>query len=237
MSRKSLLAPTLFTLAGVALLIGLGSWQLQRLHWKEGLIARRHAGLAAPPVPLPRRLATARDLEFHPVRATGIFRNDHELYLVAIDARGDPGFHVLTPLQLSDGGSVLIDRGFVPEERKAPASRALGEPAGEVTVTGLLRLPSNRKPNWFVPDNRPEEDEWFYVDLPAMAAAAGMAQPLPFLMDADAAPNPGGYPQGGQTLTDLPNDHLQYALTWYGLAGVLLVYYIALVLRRRGEPK
>ncbi|HXP31676.1 MAG TPA: SURF1 family protein [Stellaceae bacterium] len=233
MSRKSLVAPTLFTLFGLALLSGLGTWQVQRLHWKERLIAQRQAALAAPPVTLPTSLAAARALEFHPVRVTGRFRNDRELYLAAINERGDAGFQVLTPLLPADGAAVLVDRGFVPSERKAPASRAAGEPEGEVTVTGLLRLPPAGKSSWFVPDNRPDRNEWYWIDLPSMAAAAGIGAMLPFLIDADATPNPGGYPQGGQTPIALPNDHLQYALTWYGLAGTLLVFYILLVLRHR----
>lgn len=233
MARKSLVAPTLFTLFGLALLSGLGTWQVQRLHWKEGLIAQRQATLAAAPVQLPATLAAARALEFHPVRVAGRFRNDRELYLAATNERGDAGFQVLTPLVQADGAAVLVDRGFVPSERKAPASRAAGEPAGEVTVTGLLRLPPEGKSSWFVPDNRPDRNEWYWIDLPSMAAAAGIGETLPFLIDADATPNPGGYPQGGQTPIDLPNNHLQYALTWYGLAGTLLVFYILLVLRHR----
>jgi len=238
LARKSMVGPTIFTAFGLALLLTLGTWQVQRLHWKLGLIAARQAALTATPVPLPRTLDAARPLEFHPVRAVGQFRYDHELYLHATDADGDAGYHVVTPLVLAEGGGTLmVDRGFVPEERKSPATRAAGNPGGTVTVTGLLRLPTG-KSSWFVPDNLPARNEWFTIDLGAMAAAAGVTGVLPFYVDADRTPNPGGYPVGGQTLIDLPNNHLQYALTWYMLAGSLVIVYVLLLLRRRrGETQ
>ncbi len=231
MRQKSLLAPTLFTLFGMILLLGLGTWQLQRLHWKEGLIAAREAGMVAAPVPLPTTLAAAATLEYRHVRVTGRFRHDRTLYLHAIAADGAPGYHVLTPLVLGDGAVLMVDRGFVPPDRKDPATRAAADASGEATVTGILRLPP--APGWFVPDNRPDRNEWFFIDLPAMAAAAKVGTVLPFYVDADATPNPGGYPVGGQTVIDLPNNHLQYAITWYALAAALVVFYIALVRRRR----
>jgi surfeit locus 1 family protein len=233
-TRKSLVGPTLFTVAGLALLLGLGTWQVQRLAWKTGLIAARQEAVAAPAVPLPRTLDAARALEFHRVRAEGRLLNDREFYLHATDAGGDAGYHVVTPLALAGGGTVLVDRGFVPERLKAPATRAAGNGGGAVTLTGLLRLPQG-KASWFVPDNQPARNEWFTLDPRAMAEAAGIADALPFFVDADATANPGGFPVGGQTPLDLPNNHLQYAITWYALAGCLVIVYILLLRRRRGE--
>lgn len=235
MPRKSLAGPTVFTLCGLVLLLGLGTWQVQRLHWKEGLIAERAAAVSGVPAVLPKTLADARDLEFHRVRAAGHFLNDRELHLHATTAAGEVGYHVVTPLALDDGGMVLVDRGFVPERLLAPTTRAEANSSSAVTVTGLLRLAPDGKPSWFTPDNRPDRNEWFYVDIAAMARAAGVAGALPFYLDADATPNPGGYPRGGQTDLDLPNNHLQYAITWYALAGALVIVYIRLVRRRRGE--
>jgi surfeit locus 1 family protein len=234
MPQKSFLAPTLFTIFGVVLLLGLGTWQVQRLHWKEGLIAERAAAMAAAPVDLPRTLAAAQALAFRPVRATGTFRHARELYLHATAENGAAGYHIVTPLALARGGTVLVDRGFVPEERKSPATRPAGNAEGPREVTGIVHLPPDGKSSWFVPDNRPERNEWFWLDLPAMAEAAGVSDALPFLVDADATPNPGGLPRGGQTIIDLPNNHLQYAITWYALAGCLVVVYILLARRRRG---
>jgi surfeit locus 1 family protein len=232
-TRRSLLWPTIWSALGLLLLLGLGTWQVQRLHWKEGLIAERNAALAAAPVPLPKSLEAARALEFHPVRAEGEFLNDRELYLNAQSLSGAPGFHVITPFRLADGGIVLIDRGFVPTERRAPQSRSAGEIADSTAVTGLLRLPE--PPGWFTPANEPQKNSWFSIDIAAMAQAAGTGSALPFYIDADKTPNPGGWPQGGQTITDLPNNHLQYALTWYALAAALVVVYIRFAQRRRSE--
>ena len=230
--RRSLFWPSLWAAAGLSLLLGLGTWQVQRLHWKEGLIAEREAGLRATPVALPTTLDAARALELRPVRAEGQFRNDRELDLNLESKAGAAGFHIVTPLMLADGSALLVDRGFVPTEQKAPETRAAGELSGTVTVTGLVRIPSAGKPSWFTPDNDPGRNSWFYVDVGAMAQAVGVARVAPFYIDADATPNPGGWPKGGETITDLPNNHLQYAITWYSLALALIVIYIRFTSRR-----
>ena len=228
---RSLLWPTIWSAFGLLLLLALGTWQVQRLQWKEGLIAERNSALAAAPVPLPKSLDEARALEFHPVRAEGEFLNDHELDLNAQSLKGEQGFHIVTPFRLSDGTIVFIDRGFVPTDKRAPETRAQGEIAGPTAATGLLRLPE--PPGYFTPANEPAKNSWFSIDLPAMARAAGVGSALPFYIDAGKTPVPGGWPQGGQTITDLPNDHLQYAITWYALAVALVAIYIRFAIRRR----
>ncbi len=220
------LGPTLFTIPAVAVLVGLGVWQLQRLEWKSRLIAERTAAVAAAPVTPPQTLAQARALEFHPMIAEGVFLHDKEILRNAIGAKGDAGFDVLTPLREADGRIVFVNRGFVPTELKVPATRPAGQPAGTVRVSGLLRVPPETKPSWFTPDNRPDRNDWFWIDLPAMGAADGIAKIAPFYIDADAAPNPGGWPRGGVTPLALPNDHLQYAITWFLLAAALVVIYV-----------
>jgi surfeit locus 1 family protein len=230
-ARRSLLWPTIWSALALVLLVGLGTWQLQRLHWKEGLIAERNAALGAAPVPLPKTLEAARALEFHPVRTEGDYLNDRELYLNAQSLSGAAGFHIVTPFRLSDGTVIFIDRGFVPTDRRAPATREAGEIAGPTAATGLLRLPE--PPGWFTPANEPQKNSWFSLDLPAMAQAVGIGSALPFYIEADKSPVPGGWPQGGQTITDLPNNHLQYAITWYALALALVAIYIRFALRRR----
>lgn len=220
------LVPTLFTVPAVLILIALGVWQVQRLHWKEGLIAQRDAAVAAPPIAPPQSFDAARSLEFHHIVAEGVFRNDKELYLAASSDSGEAGYQVVTPLVMSDGRTMFVNRGFVPSELKDPSKRAAGELTGTQRVVGLLRLPSQTKPSFFLPDNRPDLNLWFWVDLPAMAKAAGVADPVPFYVDADKTPNPGGWPKGGITRLDLPNDHLQYAITWFSLAVALIVIYV-----------
>lgn len=231
---RSLFWPSVWAALGLVLLLGLGTWQIERLHWKEGLIAAREAGFGAAPVDLPRDLAAAQPLEFHPVRASGEFDHAHELYLHAQAPNGDAGFDIVTPLRLADGAVLLVNRGFVPVDRQTSAARAPGQIAGPVTVTGLLRIPAG-KPSFFTPDNDAARNSWFFVDPPAMAKAARVERVLPFSVDADATPNPGGWPKGGESLPELPNNHLQYAITWYALALALIAIYIRFRRRNRGE--
>jgi surfeit locus 1 family protein len=228
MSRRRLrLAPTLITIAIVLICVGLGYWQLERLQWKRGLIAQREAAVTAPPAVLPRTLAEARGMEFRHVVAEGVFLNDKEVYLGATSPRnGDAGFDVLTPLREADGRIVFVNRGFVPTERKDPGTRRAGQLEGSVRVAGLLRLPPETRPGWFLPDNRADMNYWFWIDLPAMAKADRLDDVAPFYIDADASPNPGGWPQGGVTPLELPNNHLQYALTWFSLAVGMVVIYV-----------
>jgi len=238
MARRSVLTLTLGSLVAFAVLIGLGTWQVQRLHWKEGLIAERAAAVSATPAELPRSLDAARSLEFHQVQARGHFLYDREIPLHAIERqRGAAGYLVLTPLRLEDGAVVLVERGWVPTEKRDAATRAAGNPVGMVSVDGLLRLAAEEKPGWFIPANDPARREWFWIDLPALARAAGVAEALPFYVEAGPAPNPGGLPIGGQANVDLPNDHLQYAITWYALAAALAVIYLILLRRERAAAR
>lgn len=219
-----------FVLAGLAILIGLGTWQMERRVWKADLIATMDARLASPPIPVGEFLVNHAGEEYRPVSASGTFRHDQEMYLAARSYQSQLGYHVVTPLILDDGKTaVLVDRGWVPSDRQLPASRAAGQVAGPVTVTGIARQPA--KLGLFTPDNRPDQNLWYWADLPAMAVHAGLAQIAPLLLEAGPAENPGGLPIGGQTFINLPNNHLQYAVTWYSLAVVLAVIY--LVSRRR----
>ena len=219
-------------------LIALGTWQVQRLHWKEGLLHTIDRRLHAPPLPLAEvetRFAATGDVDYVPVTATGTFLHSGERHFFTT-WQGASGFDVLTPLALADGRFVFVNRGFVPYDRKDAATRPQGQVAGTVTVTGLARDPLAEKPSMLVPDNDPAKNIFYWKDLGLMAATAGLpagAQVVPILIDADAAPNPGGLPVGGVTIVDLPNNHLQYAVTWYGLAAALAGVLIAWLLRQR----
>ena len=217
-------------LAGFAILIALGTWQMERRVWKTDLIATMTARLAAPPIPVTELLANHSAEDYRSVSASGTFRHDQEMYLAARSYQGQLGYHVITPLVLDDGQTVvLVDRGWVPVDRQSPDSRAAGQIPGPVTVSGIARRPP--KPGLFTPDNRPDQNLWYWADLPAMAAHVGLSQVAPLLIEAGTGENPGGLPIGGQTFINLPNNHLQYAITWYSLAVVLVVIY--LVSRRR----
>jgi surfeit locus 1 family protein len=224
--------PTLFAVPVTLLCLGLGFWQVERLFWKRGLIAERQAAVAAPAILAPPDLARAEKLEFHHVTDEGVFLNDKEIHLGATSELGRSGYQILTPLREAGGRSVFVNRGFVPAELRDPAKRAAGQIEGATKVEGLLRLPPAGRPNWFLPDNRPDLNYWFWVDLPAMAAADKLERVAPFYIDADAAPNPGGWPKGGVTRLELPNNHLQYAITWFSLAAALIVIYVLFHRRR-----
>lgn len=216
----------LVLLAALAVLLSLGTWQMQRLAWKERLladIAERRTEAAVPLSAIEAMKAGGADIEYRPVTVTGTFENDRERHFLATYA-GRSGYHVYTPLRLADGRAVFVNRGFVPYDLKEPATRPDGQAAGERTVTGLARDRLAGKPSSLVPDNDLAKNVFYWKDLDAMAASAGIAPEtlVPFFVDADATPNPGGFPVGGVTQFELPNNHLQYALTWYGLALALV---------------
>lgn len=226
--------PTLITLPVVLLCLGLGIWQIQRLHWKEGLIAQRAATLKAPPVAPPRSLADAQRLVLRRTALRGTFLNDNEILVHAIAPDGAAGFDVLTPLREADGRIVFVNRGFVPTALRNRSTRMAGEPAGIAHVTGRIVLPTS--PGMFVPDNRPVQGAWYRIDLAAMAKADRLADVAPFYIDADRTPNPGGWPQGGTALPALPNHHLQYVITWFSLAAIGLYIYFKSQRLPRAEP-
>jgi surfeit locus 1 family protein len=224
--------PTLFTVPVLAALVALGSWQVQRLHWKEALIAERQARSTVPSMALPDVIDRPDDLEFRAVRVQGTFHHDRELYLAARTRESVVGLHVVTPMTLEDGRALLIDRGWVPDSRRDPATRPEGQLSGVVALEGLVRTGGWKGPGFMKPDNLPAENLWFWVDPPAMAAAAGLPGAVAEVyLDAGPAENPGGLPIGGQTRINLQNDHLQYAITWFSLAIALLVIYAVYHLR------
>lgn len=223
-----------------ALLIALGFWQLQRLDWKQALIARIAARSTAPAEPLPppndwARLAPEA-YDYRHVRVRGIYENDKEALVFRGAAPGHPdvlgpGYLVLTPLRLVSGGYVIVNRGFVPLDFADAARRSAGELTGEVEITGLMRPPEPR--NFFTPPDRPDEGRYFTRDPDMIAAHFGLAEAAPFTIDADDIPLPSRWPQGGATEKSIPNNHLSYALTWFGLAFGLLAVLGSLVFRRR----
>ena len=231
---RPLLWPTVFTAPMLLLLLALGSWQIERLFWKERLISQREDAVAAAPVPAPRSFEEARGMEFRHVTDEGVFLHDKEIFLGATSEAGGQGYQVLTPLLEPSGRIVFVNRGYIPAELKDPAKRAAGRIGGTMRVQGLLRLPPDGRPVWFLPDNRPDLNYWFWVDLPAMSTADHLDRVAPFYIDADATPNPGGWPKGGVTRLALPNNHLQYAITWFSLAVALIVIYVLYHRRNSG---
>lgn len=222
-------------MAGLVLVfLALGTWQVQRLFWKLDLIARVDARVHAEPVPAPppsTSVSAAND-EYKRVTTTGRLLNDKEALVQAVTELG-PGFWVVTPLQTADQGTILINRGFVPKEKRDPAARGQAQYETPVTVTGLLRLSEPK--GGFLRANDPSADRWYSRDVEAIAKARGLTNVAPYFIDADATPNPGGFPVGGLTIVKFRNSHLVYALTWYSLAAMSAgaVYFL---LRRRKMP-
>ena len=234
---RSLLVPALFTLVAGSILVGLGVWQLHRMAWKDAIVARIEARTKAAPQRLPPPSAwddlKPQDYEYRRVTLSGRFDNGEEAYILRASADG-PVFHVVTPLKLEGGGTVLVDRGSVPAERRDPATRTAGLPSGLVTITGLMRPPEGR--NAFTPPDAPAKREFFTRDPGAIAAHFDLTDPAPFVVDADATLNPGGWPKGGDTIVEVPNNHFSYALTWFGLALGLLTVFVSWVWKRLSDP-
>jgi surfeit locus 1 family protein len=207
---------------GVVVLIALGVWQIERRTWKLALIerveARVHAAPVAMPAPPSWPAITAASDEYRHVTVSGRFLHADETLVQAVTSDG-PGFWVLTPLRTADGTTVLVNRGFVPPDRRDPATRRDGAPQGAVSVTGLLRMSEPK--GGFLRDNDPAASRWYSRDVAAMAAVHGLSRTAPFFIDADAALSPGDYPLGGLTIVRFPNNHLIYALTWFALAFML----------------
>lgn len=204
----------------VALIAGftwLGAWQTHRLAWKQHLIARVEARIAAPETAAPQaadwaKFSPERD-EYRKVTVTGQFDHGAETLVQAVTERG-AGYWVMTPL-LSMDGTYLINRGFVPKDHSDPETRRAGQTAGPVTVTGLIRL--TEPGGGFLRANAPAQGRWYSRDVAAISAHLGL-ETAPFFLDADATPNAGGYPIGGMTVVAFRNAHLSYALTWFCLA-------------------
>jgi cytochrome oxidase assembly protein ShyY1 len=234
-SPRRLLVPTAFTIAGLAILVSLGVWQLQRKEWKEALIASLDTQLKAAPMPLPAfsqwNELTRDNSEFRRVSLRAEYIADAKpayLYTGASALRDDvkqPGYFVFAPARSADGQAVVVNRGYVPADRKSQP------PAGMAAITGYIRWPE--APGWFVSERDSSGDVWFVRDPAAMAKARGWGPVAPFYIDQEAPVPPGGFPKPGALTVRLRNDHLGYALTWFGLAGALAAVFLLWAARER----
>ncbi|MGP9814208.1 SURF1 family protein [Rhodopseudomonas sp. NSM] len=221
-ARRPSLWLTIPAVAAVAGLIALGVWQIERRAWKLALIERveqrAHAAPASlPPIASWPEVTAARE-EYRRVTLTGRFQHDRETLVQAVTDFGG-GFWVITPLRAADGGNVLINRGFVLPAQRDRATRRDGEPSGEITVNGLLRV--TEPGGGFLRHNDPVADRWYSRDVVAIAQRRNVENVAPFFIDADASLNAEGQPIGGLTVIRFPNNHLVYALTWFCLAFML----------------
>ena len=212
-----------------AALIGLGVWQLHRLQWKLALIEQVNRNLSAEPLSLEQALALGSEAQYHRARLDGRFDNDKEAYVFATGLQGVPVFHLVVPFQVGHGAVLLVDRGIVPRDQRARATRTRGLIEGETTVIGVWRVPD--PPGAFTPKPDLHARIWYSRDVRDIARADGVRLAAPIIVEADATPNAGGWPKGGQTEVNFRNEHLQYAITWFlmavGLLGVYLAYHVS----------
>jgi surfeit locus 1 family protein len=215
---RRFLAPGVSTLIMLVVLLGLGTWQVYRLQWKEGILARIAAAEAAPAVPLPQDPAP-----YTKVSVTGRFRFDQAAAFGAEvrDARTGPtmGFYQIVPLDRKEAPTILVDRGWVPQKREIP----LSDPAGVVTVTGYVW--PREKQSWFSAADDEAARQFYTLDPRAIGASVGVAAPAAFILIAMGPSLAETYPAPAQHLPRPPNNHLSYIITWYGLAASLVVIF------------
>ena len=223
------LIPTLFTVPALIALLTLGVWQLDRLEWKQELIDRLQTRSVMEAVRLPGGSLAEAEWDYRRVRVTGLFRHAQELHRLNRSLNGNPGVHVLTPLVRTDvpgEAVILVNRGWVPFDRKARATREEGLIEGEVTVEGLVRFPKGvtALQRVFLPENEPDNNMWYSIAPDQMSAHLGTDLPAHYVVSG-RQDTPGTYPVGKQWHLDIRNNHLQYAITWFTLAGGLAVIY------------
>ncbi len=242
-ARRGVLEPTIFAIVGIVILIGLGIWQLDRKVWKENLIAAMTTRLSRAPENLPPRENWARLIpqreEFSRVGFPAEFLPGQEalVYSAGSALRADvngPGYWVFAPARLAGGSIVIVNRGFVPIDRKDPATRAQGATHGSVDIIGIVRWPETR--GSFTPADDLKDNVWYLRDIAAMAAAKQWTNVAPFYVEQESPVPAGGLPLPGKLQVNLPDNHLQYAITWFGLALALAGVYVVWLagrLRRR----
>lgn len=223
MATRRAAGAVILGIVGTAVLLALGTWQVQRLEWKEALIAAIEGRLAAEPVPLPRDPDPAADA-FLRVALAGRIAGEPLHVLTSVKPEG-PGYRVVAPFE-TEGRRILVDLGYIPEERKAEALRP--EPRS-VAVVGALHWPEGGDAFTPVPDLG--RNIWFVRDIEPMAAAAG-TEPLMVVAEAHDL---GAWPRALRLGIDLPNNHLGYAITWFSLAAVWAVMSVLLVRRERAR--
>lgn len=225
-------APWLTVCTGIALLIllGLGTWQVQRLQWKQAMLNEIEAGLSAPPLALPAASDALGPLNYRRISVRGEFLHDKEQHLGPRQYKHHSGLHLLTPLRLEDGRTLLVNRGWIPP---AGAPVEIDRPSGSTTLTGVLRTSFAK--GAFTPDYDTGAGLWFWYDLSGIAQHTGITL-LPAVLEVDAAGDSGsGYPIGGAVDLRIANNHLHYALTWYGLAVVLICIFVVFQ-KQRSRP-
>lgn len=239
--RPAAIVVIFMTIVLTGCLMALGTWQVNRLAWKRDLIAHVEERAHAAPVEAPAAnewpsITEPSQYEYRRVHLSGTFRHQDEVQVYTVSDLG-PGYWVLTPLQRDDGSAIIVNRGFVPTDKREPSSRPEGEVEGRVDVVGLMRAPETG--GLFLRTNDPQNNRWYSRNIAQIAETKQIENVAPFYIDADGTPNPGGFPIGGKTMLTFPNNHLSYAITWYILAGmgVAAGWYVTRNLNAPKKPR
>lgn len=234
------MAAAIATIVAIAVLVGLGLWQIERKAWKEALIDTLTRRLSAPATDLPPRTAWTKldsdQEEFRHVTFSAEFLagRDALVYSSGSSLRNDAagaGYWVFTPARLAGGSVVVINRGFVPQERKDEMSAS----AGLVDVVGVMRWPEKR--GTFTPKDDPAHNLWFARDPAAMASEKGWGDIAPFYIEMESPAPPSGLPRPAALSVNLPNNHQSYVVTWFGLAAALAVIFVIWAARELRMPR
>ena len=216
--------PIIFTIPAVIVLLSLGTWQVVRLQWKTNLINSMNERVAMEAIDLPGQIGDFEDIQYRRVKVRGEFLHDKEAYLFvgAKEFKGAMGYDILTPLRQANGNVVLVDRGWVPYDKKESEKRPETLTSGIVEVEGMVHKGELQK--GFTPDNEPQKNLWFWIDIPAIASHAGVELQNLYVRELKKD-NSNVLPIAGDAVIRHRNDHLQYAVTWYSLAIILVVIY------------
>jgi surfeit locus 1 family protein len=231
-SRAGLAVPSLFALVAFVAFIALGTWQVERKAEKEAFVEILEQRLSAPPAPLPAPDRWAgldkASNEFRRVRFSAAFVPGTQalVYTAGSGARGEmpgPGYWVIAAARLASDKVVAIDRGFVPAHFSPGFAGVAPQPAGSIEMVGAMRWPERR--SFFTPKDDPGRNLWFVRDPVAIAAAKGWGEVAPFYIALETPAPPGGWPRPGKPQPNIRNEHLQYAITWYALAAILVIMF------------
>ena len=226
------LIPWFFIALTVGVLVGLGTWQLERLKWKNELLAKYEAGKTLPVLSLE---AVEKDslpsYAYRRVTLEGTFLHDKEIHMGGQRWHGKTGYHLVTPMEIADGRIFLVKRGWIPFELKEQEKRADSLPQEPVQLNGIIRIP--KPPKLFTPESHPDKNFWFTLDLPALERFTELSFEPVFIEAIEAEPNINQFPIPSDGIRVFRNDHLGYAATWYLLAIAALIMFWARFLRKQ----
>lgn len=217
----------LFFLGALITTVGLGTWQVQRLQWKQGLIAEIEAAKQHAPLSerdLPTTEEGWKEKNFWPVKVTGTWDSSIEYHMGTRYYKSQRGYHVVQPLILKDKRVIFVNRGWIPMEKKEIGERPRSIGVGRETITGLIRYGSDRSK--LTPPNDAEKNFWFDRDIAEMAAFYEVKNVLPAMIDQVGPQDPAKLPIPSDGDIKIYNQHLSYILTWYGIALSVLVIFV-----------